>query len=188
MNLDPTATQPVADTSFLKIHRKKLTLGFTEPLRKVKRKRKSLSGFESLVKSSENLSSPSSTKHLLLPIVTISDHLKKILCHEILTCGYFQIHIRWPNFSWLCSKENESKSTSSKRGLLIFHRQPISHNTWSWQALDPMSYVNSLPLGMQCLLLRSLDKYDLELECHSVFSFCLCQFTSITCFPGITYI
>lgn len=77
MNLDPTATQPVANTSFLKIHRKKLTLGFMEPLRKVKRKRKSLSWFESLVKSSENLSSPSSTNHLLLPRVTISDDLKK---------------------------------------------------------------------------------------------------------------
>lgn len=38
---------------------------------------------------------------------------------------------------------------------------------------------------MQCFLMQSLEKDGLGLECHSAFSFCLCQFTSLTHFPEI---
>lgn len=90
--------------------------------------------------------------------------------------------------SCLVRKVSQDPPVLKEGFLSSVDTQPILHNIQSRQALNPTSYINSLHLFMKCLLLWSLDKYDLGLEFHSVFSVCLCQFTSITCFPGIKYI
>lgn len=63
----------------------------------------------------------------------------------------------------------------------------------SRQALNSMSYINLiyrsfLHLFMQRSLLQSLDWCGLELEFHSMFPICLCQFASVALFPGIKYV